>query len=107
LTDFLAASFHRSVVVELGLDRFPKLRNDYFGNYRRMVWLSQRPTPTLEVAAAEAAASVGLPLDVVNVGLGGLERELARLLELGQSTRLSSTQFGSMNSARLNTGQSQ
>ncbi|MEO8330014.1 MAG: DUF1638 domain-containing protein, partial [Candidatus Nanopelagicales bacterium] len=48
LTDFLAASFHRSVVVELGLDRFRELRNDYFGNYRRMVWLSQRPTPTLE-----------------------------------------------------------
>ena len=44
LTDFLATSFHRSVVVELGLDRFPELRDDYFGHYRRVVWLAQHPT---------------------------------------------------------------
>src|SRR6187200_1824197 len=30
LTDFLARSFHRSVIVELGLDRHPELRDAYF-----------------------------------------------------------------------------
>ena len=47
LTDYLATSFHRSVVVELGLDRHPELRDDYFGHYRRVVWLAQHPTARL------------------------------------------------------------
>jgi hypothetical protein len=80
LTDFLALSFHRSVVVELGLDRHPELREDYFRHYRRVVWLAQRPTPELERAAQDAAATIGLPLQVLEVGDEGLERELAALL---------------------------
>src|SRR5271165_1781278 len=51
LTDFLLRSFRRSVLVELGLDRYPELWSDYFGHYRRLVWLAQQPTPAL---AAEA-----------------------------------------------------
>lgn len=43
LTDFLVKSFHRSVIVELGLDKYPHLRDDYFRNYSRVVWLAQRP----------------------------------------------------------------
>ncbi|HVQ88023.1 MAG TPA: DUF1638 domain-containing protein [Actinomycetes bacterium] len=81
LTDFLAASFHRSVVVELGLDRHPELRDDYFGNYRRVVWLAQRRTTELETAARLAASTIGLPLEVVDVGLEGLEQELVQLVE--------------------------
>jgi hypothetical protein len=77
LTDFLAMSFDRTVVQELGLDRHPELREDYFGHYTRVVWLAGRHTPAVEAAAAAAAARIGLPLDVVDVGLEGLERELA------------------------------
>ena len=80
LTDFLALSFHRSVVVELGLDRYPELREDYFRHYRRVVWLAQRRTPAPERAAQDAAATIGLPLQVLEVGDQGLERELAALL---------------------------
>ena len=80
LTDFLAGSFERSVIVELGLDRHPELRDDYFGNYRRVVWLSQRPTPLLEAAARRAAATLELPLQIIDVGLTGLERQLEQLV---------------------------
>ena len=76
LTDFLAASFQRSVMVELGLDRYPDLRDDYFRHYRRVVWLTQRRTPLLQRAAEDAAAAIGLPLEVVDVGIEGLESAL-------------------------------
>jgi hypothetical protein len=80
LTDFLAASFQRSVVVELGLDRHPELRDDYFQHYRRVVWLTQRRTPLLHQAAVDAAAAIGLPLEIVDVGVDGLERALEPLV---------------------------
>lgn len=80
LTDYLARTFRRSVVVELGLDRYPDLRDDYFRHYRRVVWLAQHPTPGLTEAAEDAAAFLGLPLEVVVVGDVLLERALAELL---------------------------
>jgi hypothetical protein len=80
LTDFLARTFHRTVIRELGLDRYPELRDDYFGHYTRVVWLAQRPTPATKAAAERAAARIGLPLQIRHVGDTGLERRLERLL---------------------------
>ena len=79
-TDYLVKSFHRSVVVELGLDRHPELRDDYFRHYTRVVWLAQAPTDELRVAAEQAAAIMGLPLEVHPVGDLGLEAQLELLL---------------------------
>jgi hypothetical protein len=76
LTDFLIRSFRRSVLAELGLDRYPELWPDYFGHYRRLVWLAQSRDATLDAAAAEIAGRFGLPLTVIETGVGGLEREL-------------------------------
>lgn len=81
LTDFLVQSFRRIVVRELGLDRHPELRDDYFGNYRRVVWLTQRPTQALAGEAGAIADMLGLPLTVVPTTELGLERELERLFE--------------------------
>jgi hypothetical protein len=80
LTDFLVRSFARTVVAELGLDRHPELRDEYFRHYRRVVWLAQQPTTALAAQAHAAAETLGLPLTVVPVGDAGLERELAALI---------------------------
>jgi Protein of unknown function (DUF1638) len=80
LTDFLVRSFARTVVRELGLDRYPQLRDDYFRAYTRVVWLAQEPDEELHALAEDAARVLGLPLTVVETGTGGLERELAALL---------------------------
>jgi hypothetical protein len=80
LTDFLARTFEHTVVRELGLDRHPELRDDYFGSYTRVVWLAQHRTPAGERAARQAAERIGLPLEVREVGDVGLERELERVL---------------------------
>lgn len=80
LTDFLVRSFARTVVQEMGLDRYPELRDTYFGNYTRVVWLAQQPDAELRVLAEQAAARIGLPLTVVETGDHGLERALADLV---------------------------
>jgi hypothetical protein len=80
LTDFLVRSFGRTVVAELGLDRYPELRDDYFAHYTRVVWLAQQPDAELHRLAREAADRIGLPLVVVETGHTGLERALADLL---------------------------
>ena len=80
LTDFLARTFEHTVVRELGLDRHPELRDDYFGNYTRVLWLAQRPTPATRAAARRAAERIGLPLHELAVGNAGLERQLETLL---------------------------
>lgn len=81
LTDFLVQSFQRTVVRELGLDRHPELRDDYFGNYRRVVWLAQRPTEALAREADGIADLLGLPLSIIATGDLGIEQELERLLD--------------------------
>ena len=80
LTDFLARTFEHTVLRELGLDRHPELRDAYFGNYSRVLWLAQRPTPATRAAAKRAAASIGLPLVVREVGDSGLEQQLEELV---------------------------
>ncbi|GES45137.1 hypothetical protein RsS62_43890 [Rhizobium dioscoreae] len=76
LTDFLARQFEAFVVVPLGLDRHPELRDIYFGNYRKVVYLSQEEDPALQAKARDAAAFLGLEYEYRYTGYGDLAREL-------------------------------
>jgi hypothetical protein len=80
LTDFLARTFEHTVVRELGLDRYPELRDTYFAHYTRVVWLAQRPTAATRACAQRAADRLGLPLTEIPVGSSGLESQLEQLL---------------------------
>jgi len=60
LTDFLARHFERLVIRGLGLDRQPKLRPLYFGNYKRMLYLAQTESAELQAMAARHADYLGL-----------------------------------------------
>jgi uncharacterized protein DUF1638 len=86
LTDFLIRSFRHSVLEPLGLDRHPELWADYFGHYRRVVWLAQSPSAELSEEAEAVAAMFSLPLSVIDVGTARLERELESLVGNGAGT---------------------
>ncbi len=60
LTDYLARHFDRLIIEGLGLDRHPELRDDYFGNYTKLVYLAQTEDPGLQERAQRAAERLGL-----------------------------------------------
>ena len=73
LTDFLARQFDALVWAGLGLDRHPELLDDYFGNYRRLVYLAQTDDPALTAKARDAADRLGLAFERVATGMGELD----------------------------------
>jgi hypothetical protein len=77
LTDFLVRHFDRLVIEGLGLDRHPELRQDYFGNYRKLVYLVQSPDRELSAQAQAAASRLGLVYEEHLTGYGELARGLA------------------------------
>jgi hypothetical protein len=72
LTDFLARHFDRLVAGSLGIDRHPELTVQYFGNYRRLVYLAQVPSPAASRQAAAIAARLGLSYEERVTGYGDL-----------------------------------
>ena len=72
LTDFLARQFETIVLAGLGLDRHPELLPDYFGSYRRLVYLAQTDDPDLTAKARAAADRLGLDFERRPTGFGDL-----------------------------------
>lgn len=81
LTDYLVGSFDHLVLEGLGIDRNPHLRDEYFRNYRRVVYLAQLNDPRLRERAQWAADRLGLPLEIKQTGYGLLEKRLVELVE--------------------------
>jgi hypothetical protein len=78
LTDFLARQFRAFVIEPLGLDRYPQLKDMYFGNYTKLVYLSQVKDEGLQEKAREAARYLGLAYEFRFTGYGDLTSELLR-----------------------------
>jgi hypothetical protein len=77
VTDFLARNFEKLVFKGLGLDRFPKLRNTYFGKYKRLVYLAQTENPEIRAWAEAAAEMIGLEFEMRFTGYGGFANFIA------------------------------
>lgn len=78
LTDFLARQFDAFVTRPLGLDRHPEMRDMYFGNYEKLVYLAQTDDAELDRRAQEAAGKLGLAYERRFTGFGDLANELKR-----------------------------
>ncbi len=85
LTDFLVRGFKGTILKGLGLDRFPDLKEDYFRNYKRIVYLAQNPDPELIAQAQKAADFLELPLEVRTTGYGLLEERLVAMMNRGSA----------------------
>ena len=77
LTDFLARNFDRLVIQGLGIDRHPELLEQYFGNYKRLVYLAQTDDPALAAASRRAARRLGLRFEQRHTGYGQLATTIA------------------------------
>jgi hypothetical protein len=76
LTDFLVRHFERLVIRGLGLDKHPELFPIYFGNYKKLVYLAQKPGQALVEEARAIAARMGLEFEARATGYGSLETSL-------------------------------
>ncbi len=80
LTDFLCRHFDRLVVQGLKLDSHPELLSMYFGNYQRVVYLSQTDDPVLVEQGRAAASFLGLAFEHRPSGYGDLRPSLERFV---------------------------
>lgn len=78
MTDFLCRHFDAFFMKPLGLDRYPQLIGDFFGNYEKLVYLAQTDDPKLEQVAIDAAKLLNLTYEKRRTGYGDLTPELAK-----------------------------
>lgn len=79
LTDFLARHFDRLIWKGLGMDRHPQLADEYFRNYKLLVYLAQVEDDELLARARDAAHTLKLEFEYRFTGYGDLERVLVTL----------------------------
>ncbi|MGZ4148573.1 MAG: DUF1638 domain-containing protein [Actinomycetota bacterium] len=87
LTDWLVTNWDRAVIHGLGLDRHPWLKETYFGNLTRVLFVRQHPDPEREAKAREIAAYMERPLEIHDLGIAPLESLLTPLMEDADAVR--------------------
>lgn len=87
LTDYLVDNFQRLILDGLGIRQHPELRDQYFSNYTRLMYLRQANSngkSTIRLQKAQAAAdALALPLAVHDTGLRPFEHAL-RSIQVGK-----------------------
>jgi len=81
LTDFLALHFDRIIIEELGIAKHPELRDMYFGNYKKLIYLAQTDNPELIQRAQDAASKLNLEYEYRRTDYGDLEKGLNQFSE--------------------------
>ncbi len=81
LTDFMVRTFQGLIIKSMGLDRYPQLRDTYFRNYQRVVYMAQTENPEYRQKAQRIAESLGLPLEIRQTGYNLLETRLVEMME--------------------------
>ncbi len=81
LTDFLARNWERLIWEGMGIAKHPELRDMYFGNYTRCVYLEQSSDPKALAAAHECADRLGLELHIEPTGYGELETAVVEFIQ--------------------------
>ena len=79
LTDFLTRHFERLVIEGLGIDRHPELAQEYFRNYRKVVYLAQAQSGALIEQARQLASRLGLAFEHRFTGYDELNSSLSTL----------------------------
>ena len=69
------------MIAGLGLDRFPWLKETYFDNITRILFVRQHPDPDRETKAREIAEWMERPLEIHDLGIAPLEDLLTPLME--------------------------
>ena len=80
LTDFLVKNFDRLVIDGLGIQKYPALKEEYFKNYKNVVYLAQKQDNVLESKARECADYLNLEFSVLFTGLNNLENQLNKAM---------------------------
>jgi hypothetical protein len=88
LTDFLAKHFEALLWQGLGLDRHPQLLEMYFGNYRRVVLISQTDSESVIEKGRIAAERLGLEFEHRHVGMGPFTKAVTDGVAISLSRRV-------------------
>jgi hypothetical protein len=79
LTDYLVRHFKTLIIKGFGLELYPDLKEMYFKNYKRLIYISQEPTESLINEAREASEFLGLIFEHNHVGYGDLASRISIL----------------------------
>lgn len=88
LTDFMVRTFQGLIVKSMGLDEYPELKEAYFRNYKRIVFLTQNENEEQNQKARRIAEYLDLPLEIRPTDYGMLETRLKRKIEEIQGKRI-------------------
>ena len=87
LTDYMVWHFERIVIQGMGLRKHPQLRDMYFGNYTRALYIAQSEYEVLKAKVRHAAAEIGLAYEYRFTRFGGLPAWVAANVAAGMPAK--------------------